>query len=112
MVKVTSLCTSCLQIMTNPICPSCFVKHVSYWLRDKKLSGNEARDILIGLAKVIKDAEESPSDTSCIVCGERKVNLCTHCFTSKAGRVLKNSLKNEKTLKEFAEDFNTIIWRI
>jgi len=112
MVKVTSLCTSCVQIMTNPICPSCFVKHISYWLRDRNLTEKEAREILIGLAQVVKDAEESPADTFCIVCGEQKVNLCTHCFTNKAMRVLENNLRNKQLLEDFAEDFNTIIWRI
>jgi hypothetical protein len=98
--------------MTNPICPSCFVKHINYWIRDRNLTEKQARDILLGLRRVIKDAEESPADTSCIVCGEIKVNLCTHCFTNKAGTVIEDNIKNKQILEEFAEDFNTIIWRI
>ena len=112
MVKVTSLCANCVQIMTNPICPSCFVKHINYWLRDRNLTEKEARDILIGLRKVIKDAEESPTDIPCIVCGKTKVNLCTHCFTNKATLVIENNIKNKQMLEDFTEDFNTIIWRI
>lgn len=111
MVKTTSLCTNCVQIMTNPICPSCFVRHINYWLRDKNLTKKEMQDTLIGLSNVIKDAEESLSDISCIVCEDTKVNLCTHCFTTKAERVLETNLQ-QGILQEFAEDFETIIWRI
>lgn len=111
MVKVTSLCTNCVQIITNPICPACFVRHINYWLRDRNLNQKEIRDILMGLSKVIKDSEESPADISCIVCGERKVNLCTYCFTNKASKVLETNLRQD-VLSDFTEDFATIIWRV
>ena len=111
MVKVTSLCTDCLQIMTNPICPSCFVRHINYWLRDKNLTEKQMQTILVSLTKIIKDSEDAPADTSCIVCNERKVNLCTYCFTNKASRILEANLRPE-VLADFTEDFQTIIWRI
>jgi hypothetical protein len=98
--------------MTNPICPSCFSKHINYWLRDKNLSQKEVVEIVTELATLINEAEESPADTSCIVCGEKKVNLCTYCFTNKAKRVLEKSLRHHEVLNEFEEDFNTIIWRV
>lgn len=110
-MRTTPLCTSCVQIMTNPICPSCFVRHVNYWLRDRPISQKQAEQVLVGLLNVVKEAEESPADMSCIVCGDEKVNLCTHCFTTKAGKVLEKNLR-EDLLLEFEEDFNTIIWRI
>ena len=112
MVRVTSLCTDCVQVMTNPICPNCFAKHINYWLRDKNLSQKETQEIMKALANVINEAEESPADTSCIVCGEDKVNLCTYCFTNKVRRILEKSLRNKEVLNEFEEDFNTIIWRV
>lgn len=112
MVQVTSLCTNCVQVMTNPICPSCFTRHVHYWLRDKNLSQKDMKEITIAMKNLIKEAEESPADTSCIVCGERKVNLCTFCFTNKAKKVMEKTLRSIEVLDEFEEDFNTIIWRI
>ena len=112
MVRVTSLCTDCVQIMTNPICPNCFAKHINYWLRDKNLTQKEMKEIMAELTVVINEAEESPADTKCIVCGEKKVNLCTYCFTNKTKRILERSLRNKEVLNEFEEDFNTIIWRI
>ena len=112
MVQVTSLCTDCVQIMTNPICPKCFTRHISYWLRDKNLSQKELKEIADAMQKLISEAEESIANTSCIVCGERKVNLCTYCFTNRAKRVLEKALYSKCTLDEFEEDFDTIIWRI
>ena len=111
MVKITSLSTNCVQIMTTPIFPACLVKNINYGLRDRNLSQKEMQDILIGLSRVIKNSEESPADISCIVCGERKVNLCTYCFTNKASKVLETNLRQE-VLKDFTEDFDTIIWRV
>lgn len=112
MVKLTCLCTNCVQVMTNPICPACFAKHISYWLRDKNLSQKETFEIIAMLGKVINEAEESPAEISCIVCGEKKVNICTYCFTNKARKVLEKNLRNKEVLREFEEDFDTIIWRI
>jgi len=112
MVQVTTLCTDCVQVMTNPICPSCFTRHVNYWLRDKNLSQEDIKEISSAMEKVIDEAEESPADTSCIVCGERKVNLCTFCFTNKAKRVVEKTLRSVEVINEFEEDFNTLIWRV
>lgn len=112
MVQVTSLCTDCVQVMTNPICPRCFSRHVNYWLRDKNLSNKDVKEISIEMKSVINEAEESPADTSCIVCGKRKVNLCTFCFTNKARRVMERTLRSADILEDFEEDFNTIIWRV
>jgi len=81
-------------------------------MRDKNLTLKEVKEILAELESVIKEASETPSDTSCIVCGENKVNLCTYCFTNKAKRILDRSLRSTEVLNEFEEDFNTIIWRI
>jgi hypothetical protein len=112
MVQVTSLCTDCVQVMTNPICPKCFTRHISYWLRDKNLSQKELKEISLAMEEVIYEAEGSFTNTSCIVCGEKKVNLCTFCFTNRARKVLERSLKSKGTLDEFEENFDTIIWRI
>ena len=112
MVEVTCLCTDCVQVMANPICPICFAKHINYWLRDKNLSQKDLTEIIAMLKDVVNEAEESPADISCIVCGEKKVNICTFCFTNKAKRILEKRLRNNEVMSEFEEDFNTIIWRI
>ena len=110
MVKVTNLCTDCVQIITNPICPNCFSKHVLIWLRDKKISYYQMNSIKNLLNNLVKEAEETPSETKCILCDSRKVNICIYCFTNKARRILEK--KAPTIINEFKEDFNTAIWRI
>jgi hypothetical protein len=111
MVNVTSLCTQCVQVITNPICPNCFMKQVLYWLRDKSLSKEELKCAITGFAELMKEVEENGSEIDCIVCSARKVNLCTFCFTNKATKILEKALKKEGVLENFKEDFETIIWR-
>jgi len=111
MVKVTDLCTGCVQIITNPICPYCFSRQVVIWLRDKKISRHQMSNIKRYLKRLVIEAEETPSNIRCIICGSKRVNLCTHCFTNSASKIVgKNT--DEILIKEFDSDFNTIIWRI
>lgn len=111
MVKITSLCTDCVQIITNPICPNCFSKQVIAWLRDKKVSEEKMKKMQELFRKLIMNTEEAPSDIRCILCDCKKVNLCVYCFTNRAYRILDQNT-SEKTKGEFKEDFNTKIWRI
>jgi len=112
MVKVTSMCTSCVQAVTNPLCPYCFTKQVMLWLRDKKIERYQMHLIKQGFKKLLNESEETPSDVHCILCGSYKVNLCTYCFTNKALRILEKVLKEGQVLEDFEDDFNTVIWRI
>lgn len=111
MVKITDLCTSCVQIITNPICPYCFSKQVVMWLRDKKLSPQKIARIKNLLRHLVKEAEENPSDINCIICGSKRVNLCMHCFTLMAKKIVEQNTE-EHISHEFGEEFDTIIWRI
>jgi|TARA_Y100000310_G_scaffold149697_1_gene149029 hypothetical protein len=111
MVKVTNLCTNCVQVITNPICPYCFSKQVITWLRDKNISSYKMSNIKRYLRKLIIQAEETPSNIRCIVCGSKRVNLCIHCFINEATRIIGNNT-NKEVIDSFNEDFNTIIWRI
>ena len=111
MVEVIDLCTDCVQVITNPICPVCFSNHVTSWLRDKDLPKEKIIKIEKNLIKLIISAEDTPSNINCIICGSKRVNLCIYCFTLKATRILEKSIE-EKTFNEFKEDFDTSIWRI
>jgi len=112
MVKITSLCTGCVQPVTNPICPFCFSRHVTVWLRDKRLPGYKVSNIKKHLKRMVQEAEETPSDIKCIICMSKKVNLCTYCFILKATRIITKNLGEGKLLTQFNEDFNTEIWRV
>jgi|SRR3989338_8672489 len=111
MVKVIDLCTSCVQIITNPICPYCFSRQVIMWLRDKNIEPQKMKKIQKLLKTLVQEAEITPSDTRCIICGADRVNLCAYCFTSKASNILEKNT-DKKITDEFKEDFNTEIWQI
>ncbi|MEK6906373.1 MAG: hypothetical protein AABW81_02005 [Nanoarchaeota archaeon] len=111
MVKVIDLCTSCVQVITNPLCPHCFSNHVRAWLRDKNLPKEKMREIEKSLKKLVFEADSTPSDLKCVICGANKVNLCLYCVTNKVHRILEKDTA-KKVTKEFDEDFNTQIWRI
>ena len=111
MIKVTTLCLDCVQVITNPFCPKCFSKHVFIWLKDKKIPQYNRQKIEMLFNKLITETEESDSEIECILCGNKRVNLCTYCFTNRAENTI---LKNVpiKIQEEFNEDFNTQIWGI
>ena len=110
-MEMIHLCTDCAQVMTNPICPNCFSKHITSWLRDRKIPKKKMGSIRALLKKMVIEAAETPSDTECVICGGERVNVCTYCLTSRAQKiVVKNS--GENVSKDFDEDFNTKIWTL
>ena len=111
MVKTNDFCMNCVQVITNPICPYCFSKHVVLWLRDKNISAGKMANIRKYLRAFVLQAEEIPANTRCIICGSKRVNLCLHCFTHNMIRILKANIVKE-IVGEFEEDFETIIWRV
>ncbi len=111
MVKITSLCTDCVQVITNPLCPYCFSRHVVTWLRDKKLPEYRLKRVKQLLRSLVLEAEETPADTKCIVCGSQRVNLCTYCITNRVTAIIEKNT-SRKVVRNFEEDFDTIVWRI
>lgn len=110
-MKVIDLCTDCVQVITNPICPYCFSRQVITWMRDKNLPEHKMRLIRKYLKKLVMESELVPSDTGCIICGAKRVNLCIYCFTRKASRIIGKSTQ-KSIAKNFDEDFSTEIWRV
>ena len=100
-----------MQIITNPICPYCFSREVNEWVRDRKTSEKTKKEIKKRLSKLSFNAGNTPSNTKCILCGQKRVNLCTFCFTLKAFKIIKESA-DKPTLKDFEEDFNPAIWTL
>jgi len=111
MVKVTELCTGCVQVITNPICPYCFSRHVITWMRDKNIPKEKMSNIKRLLKDLVREAEQTPSGIRCILCGSKRVNLCVYCYTNKASRIVEKNVDPE-TMSSFNEDFETIIWRV
>jgi len=81
------------------------------WLRDKNLPSYKMSGIKKYLRTLIIEAEETPSNIRCIVCGSKRVNLCIHCFTNKAARIVERNTSQD-IINNFNHDFDTIIWRV
>ena len=110
MVIVIDLCFNCAQIMTNPICPECWSRHVLAWLNDKNLPEDKERKIKKEFKILIMYANETHSNTRCILCGKKQVSLCTYCFTNKATKILEKTTGPE-IIENFERDFDTQILR-
>ncbi|MBR9702079.1 hypothetical protein GOV13_04100 [Candidatus Pacearchaeota archaeon] len=110
MLKMTHLCTDCVQPITNPLCPSCSARGLIAWVRDRDLKKAEMKKVRKLLRKLIKDAEENPSAINCIACDSLQVNLCVYCFTNRTKNIIVKSVEDEKVVEKFKEDFNVDIW--
>src|SRR3989344_7454114 len=109
-MRVQSLCTSCAQTISNPLCPRCFAHHVELWLRDKNLTNKQAAEVKRKLNKMIIESEETTSEIPCLICDREQVNLCTYCFTHNAELIL--SKISEEVLEEFEDDFHGELWKM
>lgn len=110
MIQKDSACVSCLQPVTNPICPRCFSKQVLTWLKDQEISSAKKKAVARGLNKLQKNFQNTLSDTKCIFCGETEVTLCTYCFINRAERIIEREIESEKMTENFVEVFNAQIW--
>jgi len=79
-------------------------------MRDKKIYSYRISRIKRLLKELVVNAEKTPSDTRCIICGSKRVNVCTYCFIESASEIIKGTTGNGKLLTEFGEDFNKEIW--
>jgi len=109
-MKEIYLCQKCLYPITNPICTSCFSKQVLNWIRDKKPPKKQIAEITYFIKNLERENEDHPSDINCIICGSNTVSLCTFCFAKKARDFIEQNM-SESIVKQFEEDFDTIIWR-
>ena len=62
-------CELCLQIITNPICVSCYLKHAENWLKDFGLTKKEIASNLEEIKAKIKRSRNS-----------KKSNQTNHIF--------------------------------
>jgi len=109
-IREIPLCTECADVVTNPLCPYCFSRHVLLWLRDKNLDDRQVKKILSGLKKFIIEAEESSTEIDCIICNKEQAYLCTYCSIKNTSLIIeKNS--NKEIAELFGEDFNHKLWK-
>jgi len=110
MINTTGLCTLCVEVMSNPLCSSCFSKHVTFWLSEKNLPKHEVLRIKKLLKRFVNSSEETPFGSECIICGSKIVNICTVCSMEKVKRIIENVVEDEVLIEDFDENFNPKIW--
>ena len=111
MIIADALCTDCIQVISNPICPRCFSKEVNLWIKDRKIPYYKKRVIEKHIARLVNKMEDSPSDIKCILCNSGRVNLCIYCLTISTSRIIEKNAP-QKVMQNFNKDFNTDIWNI
>lgn len=112
MENINSLCTSCMHIITNPLCPNCFKQEVLAWLSDKRISPMKIKMIKKQFNDFIRNESENLTDIECIICGKPAVTLCTYCFVEKSKEIVSENIENKKINNQFQKAFNTDIWVI
>ena len=110
MGRTNYLCNSCFHEITNPICPVCFLREVEVWLEDRTMSSKRKEGIIEELTKLVNNLADRPSNTNCVLCGSRNVNLCMYCLVWKTERILIKHTKSKRTLENFEEIFNYNAW--
>ena len=106
MEKRNYLCVSCFHVITNPICPDCFLRQVEAWLMEKRIATKTKQRITKELAKIVNVLADEPANTNCILCGSRNVNICLYCLIWKTHRIVKKYIENEEIIENLEEVFN------
>ncbi|HLD15910.1 MAG TPA: hypothetical protein VJB94_05010 [Candidatus Nanoarchaeia archaeon] len=95
-----TICLACDEPITNPICPNCLGREMSYWLDMKK------PDLVKPISKKVKEFNTMmPLETedNCITCN-RGMRGCAYCFTEYIYDWLKK--ENPGLVSEFIKFFN------
>lgn len=100
------LCQKCLYPITNPVCTECLSKHILVWIRDRKPKKKQAVALNYFIRNLLRENEENPTDTNCVICNKKTVSFCGYCLTEKAKEFMRKNME-EKITKQFEEDFDS-----
>ncbi|MDO8508218.1 MAG: hypothetical protein Q7S27_00875 [Nanoarchaeota archaeon] len=99
------MCTRCIQVITDPVCISCFIKNINVWISEQTLKNEIKKGVL---KSMIKEEEEAyaPLDISCILCSKDLYSICNYCFLKEAERVVRQKIKDSLIVNNFCEIFS------
>jgi len=97
------LCMECLQVVTNPICYSCFSKHISSWLEYEGAQSYIQARVFREINKIIR--KESLNKDQCILCNNNFINMCSFCFYSKVERIMEKLDIPSQVIGDFEDLF-------
>jgi len=99
MIKINCICANCSELITEPICPSCFRREIFTWLNEQELSKDKLRQLKGAVSEILDDTRVlSRSDISCIICHERMSNICSYCMTKDSMDILGEESLEEKEM--------------
>ena len=97
MTKILCRCSECTEIITEPICISCFEKQVVSWLHEQKISPDEKLNIKNNVWNIVEDCRLLPlSDFNCIICSKRMHNICNYCLMKETLEIITNQSAHEE----------------
>ncbi len=110
MQKDTEICMNCYRALTNPICESCYSNQIAVWLNDYSDVPKAFKNHIV--SKIIDSINYNGfSQTTCLLCNEENLSICTYCFFFKVERILKDSNLSEHMTKKFQELFNYKLYK-
>jgi hypothetical protein len=92
-------CVICDEAITNPICPDCLSRQVTYWAHENNSS---IMPVLVRVGDSVK--EFTHDNTSCVIC-KKDMNVCPHCYCSEIYSWLIES-RHRRMSKKFLKHFN------
>ncbi len=112
-MKRGRVCSQCLNIGTNPVCPFCLFKEFAVWINEQEIEISLKRIIMHKMKKYFALNEKINSFQYCIICHNLHGEICTPCFIRNSVYTLKKIKLNNEVLKNFILSFNQnkrLIW--
>ncbi len=115
-------CVKCGYSVTEPICCSCVISEIKDWLSGQRTNKHIIKKINMELRSLSNRVESTdyvilPSPNKwkspvmrCIRCRKEMHLMCFYCVTNEASRIVKKNLKNESSIENFSESFNTQLY--
>lgn len=119
---MSTICLECGYSITEPICASCVLKEVRFWLYEQALEDGVFKNInnkLKSLSNSISSIDyaflpsrdmEQTSMMKCIKCKKGMHLMCSYCVTNQASKLIQERIKSEDSLESFKESFNMDIY--
>ena len=86
MIKIINVCSECADVITEPLCVSCFENQVFSWMREQEFYDDTYKEVefILDSARML-----SLSDTKCIICSQEMHNICNYCVMKEVVETIK-----------------------
>ncbi len=115
-MKRGRVCTHCLSIEANPICPFCLFKETAQWIDEQRILSRTEK---ICLARILRSnlasSEKNNLLQNCIICHRLHGEVCLSCFVNKSIKTLKKMRFSITKINNFILAFQKMpymVWSI